>query len=214
MRTLCGFLACGYPTMDGCGLFGVAWWRDRAVAGLFGLNSDWAAVERALGRWYRHPRNIPLGGGRSARTLSSNLVTQRCGVCIPRTRQDCGHGPGGTLIMEMLPTAQGDPCGRFVHPGGPEQIVLSPTAAEKAGARPGDWLQTRFAGSGGASRPGARSAGGACCPWTRLSGTGCFGLSPAGEAETNAMAVRCRRGAGRVDVVGGSEQGCIRHSFV
>ena len=46
----------------------------------------------------------------------------------------------------MLPTAAGDPLlAGLPLPHGLDQIVLSHTAAEKLAARPGDWLETRFA---------------------------------------------------------------------
>ena len=90
---------------------------------------------------------IPLGGGR----FSSGFVEQlgqRSDVAfaLPRTRQIAATAQVGTLVLEMLPTAPGDPLlGRLPVPKGLDQIVLSHTAAEKLAARPGDWLETSFA---------------------------------------------------------------------
>ena len=90
---------------------------------------------------------IPLGGGRFSSTFIEQLG-QRPDVAfaIPRTRQIAATAQVGTLVLEMLPTAPGDPLlGGLPVPRGLEQIVLSHTAAEKLAARPGDWLETSFA---------------------------------------------------------------------
>ncbi|MCF4978724.1 ABC transporter permease [Pseudomonas gessardii] len=90
---------------------------------------------------------IPLGGGRFSRAFVEQLG-QRSDVAfaIPRTRQIAATAQVGALSLEMLPTAPGDPLlGGLPIPVGLDQIVLSHTAAEKLAARPGDWLQTRFA---------------------------------------------------------------------
>ncbi len=90
---------------------------------------------------------IPLGGGRFSHAFVEQLA-QRSDVAfaIPRTRQIAATAQVGALILEMLPTAPGDPLlSGLPVPAGPDQIVLSHTAAEKLAARPGDWLQTRFA---------------------------------------------------------------------
>ena len=90
---------------------------------------------------------IPLGGGRFSSTFIEQLG-QRPDVAfaIPRTRQIAATAQVGTLVLEMLPTAPGDPLlGGLPVPQGLEQIVLSHTAAEKLAARPGDWLETSFA---------------------------------------------------------------------
>jgi putative ABC transport system permease protein len=90
---------------------------------------------------------IPLGGGRFSSAFIEQLG-QRPDVAfaIPRTRQIAATAQVGTLVLEMLPTAPGDPLlGGLPVPKGLEQIVLSHTAAEKLAARPGDWLETRFA---------------------------------------------------------------------
>jgi putative ABC transport system permease protein len=90
---------------------------------------------------------IPLGGGR----FSSGFVEQlgqRSDVAfaLPRTRQIAATAQVGTLVLEMLPTAPGDPLLDSLQvPKGLDQIVLSHTAAEKLAARPGDWLETSFA---------------------------------------------------------------------
>ena len=90
---------------------------------------------------------IPLGGGRFSRAFVEQLG-QRGDVAfaIPRTRQIAATAQVGTLTLEMLPTAPGDPLlNGLPMPQGLEQIVLSHTAAEKLAARPGDWLETSFA---------------------------------------------------------------------
>ena len=90
---------------------------------------------------------IPLGGGRFSSAFIEQLG-QRPDVAfaIPRTRQIAATAQVGTLVLEMLPTAPGDPLlGGLPVPKGLEQIVLSHTAAEKLAARPGDWLEASFA---------------------------------------------------------------------
>ncbi|MDF3237420.1 ABC transporter permease [Pseudomonas veronii] len=90
---------------------------------------------------------IPLGGGRFSRAFVEQLG-QRDDVAfaIPRTRQIAATAQVGTLTLEMLPTAPGDPLlDGLSMPQGLAQIVLSHTAAEKLAARPGDWLETGFA---------------------------------------------------------------------
>lgn len=90
---------------------------------------------------------IPLGGGRFSRAFVEQLG-QRGDVAfaLPRTRQIAATAQVGTLTLEMLPTALGDPLLKGLPmPQGLEQIVLSHTAAEKLAARPGDWLETSFA---------------------------------------------------------------------
>ena len=90
---------------------------------------------------------IPLGGGRFSAAFIEQLV-QRSDVAfaLPRTRQIAATAQVGALTVEMLPTAAGDPLlAGLPMPRGLDQIVLSHTAAEKLAARPGDWLETRFA---------------------------------------------------------------------
>ena len=90
---------------------------------------------------------IPLGGGRFSAAIIEQLG-QRSDVAfaLPRTRQIAATAQVGALTVEMLPTAAGDPLlAGLPMPRGLDQIVLSHTAAEKLAARPGDWLETRFA---------------------------------------------------------------------
>ncbi|MGY2137835.1 ABC transporter permease [Pseudomonas reactans] len=90
---------------------------------------------------------IPLGGGRFSSAFIEQLG-QRGDVAfaLPRTRQIAATAQVGTLALEMLPTASGDPLlAGLPVPKGLDQIVLSHTAAEKLAARPGDWLETHFA---------------------------------------------------------------------
>ena len=90
---------------------------------------------------------IPLGGGRFSREFIQQLGQRSdVGFAVPRTRQIAATAQVGTLTLEMLPTAAGDPLlSGLPMPKGLDQIVLSHTAAEKLAARPGDWLETRFA---------------------------------------------------------------------
>ena len=90
---------------------------------------------------------IPLGGGRFSSAFIQQLG-ERADVAfaIPRTRQIAATAQVGSLSLEMLPTASGDPLlNGLPLPRGLDQIVLSHTAAEKLAARPGDWLETSFA---------------------------------------------------------------------
>ncbi|MBC3197271.1 ABC transporter permease [Pseudomonas poae] len=90
---------------------------------------------------------IPLGGGRFSSALIEQLG-QRPDVsfAIPRTRQIAATAQVGAQVLEMLPTAAGDPLlDGFPLPKGLGQIVLSHTAAERLAARPGDLLEARFA---------------------------------------------------------------------
>lgn len=90
---------------------------------------------------------IPLGGGRFSSTFIQQLG-ERADVAfaVPRTRQIAATAQVGALALEMLPTAARDPLlSGLPMPKGLDQIVLSHTAAEKLAARPGDWLQARFA---------------------------------------------------------------------
>lgn len=90
---------------------------------------------------------IPLGGGRFSATFIAQLGERRdVAFAVPRTRQIAATAQVGTLTLEMLPTAAGDPLlAGLPIPHGQDQIVLSHTAAEKLAARPGDWLETSFA---------------------------------------------------------------------
>ena len=90
---------------------------------------------------------IPLGGGRFSSAFVEQLGRRSdVAFAIPRTRQIAATAQVGGLVLEMLPTAPGDPLlAGLPIPEGLDQIVLSHTAAEKLAARPGDWLETRFA---------------------------------------------------------------------
>ncbi|MBK3474606.1 ABC transporter permease [Pseudomonas sp. MF6751] len=90
---------------------------------------------------------IPLGGGRFRATFIAQLGERSdVAFAVPRTRQIAATAQVGTLTLEMLPTAAGDPLlAGLPMPHGLDQIVLSHTAAEKLAARPGDWLETSFA---------------------------------------------------------------------
>ncbi|ROM47888.1 hypothetical protein BK648_13975 [Pseudomonas poae] len=90
---------------------------------------------------------IPLGGGRFSSAFVEQLAQRRdVAFAVPRTRQIAATAQVGALTLEMLPTAPGDPLlAGLPMPRGLDQIVLSHTAAEKLAARPGDWLETRFA---------------------------------------------------------------------
>ena len=90
---------------------------------------------------------IPLGGGRFSAAFIAQLGERSdVAFAVPRTRQIAATAQVGTLTLEMLPTAAGDPLlAGLPLPHGLGQIVLSHTAAEKLAARPGDWLETSFA---------------------------------------------------------------------
>ncbi|NVZ48998.1 ABC transporter permease [Pseudomonas sp. B6002] len=90
---------------------------------------------------------IPLGGGRFSSAFIQQLGERGdVAFAVPRTRQIAATAQVGTLTLEMLPTAAGDPLlNGLPMPKGLEQIVLSHTAAEKLAARPGDWLDASFA---------------------------------------------------------------------
>ncbi|WP_236202381.1 FtsX-like permease family protein [Pseudomonas carnis] len=90
---------------------------------------------------------IPLGGGRFSAAFIAQLGERSdVAFAVPRTRQIAATAQVGTLTLEMLPTAAGDPLlASLPMPHGLDQIVLSHTAAEKLAARPGDWLDTSFA---------------------------------------------------------------------
>ncbi|WP_042935122.1 FtsX-like permease family protein, partial [Pseudomonas gingeri] len=70
---------------------------------------------------------------------------------LPRTRQIAATADlsldrqGPALNVEMLPTAEGDPLlGGLPAPIGLAAMLLSQTAAEKLGAKAGDWLEVSF----------------------------------------------------------------------
>ena len=105
---------------------------------------------------------IPLGGGRFSAAFIEQL-NQRGDVAfaLPRTRQiaataDLSAG-AATETVEKIPTAANDPLlGNLPVPQGLDQVLLSQTAAEKLGAKAGDWLQAsvgrQVAGRGEAQR--------------------------------------------------------------
>ncbi|WP_462402535.1 FtsX-like permease family protein [Pseudomonas sp. Marseille-QA0332] len=95
---------------------------------------------------------ISLGGGRFT-TDFIQVLAQRPEVAfvIPRTRQIAATAElllpaqGRGASVEMLPTAKDDPLLRGQPiPHGLHQVVLSFTAAEKLGAKPGDALRASF----------------------------------------------------------------------
>lgn len=89
---------------------------------------------------------IPLGGGRFSSEFVEQL-RQRNDVAfaLPRTRQIAATAQLGAVTVEMLPTADNDPLlAGMPMPRGLDQIVLSQTAAEKLGAKAGDWLEAVF----------------------------------------------------------------------
>ncbi|MHA6578533.1 ABC transporter permease family protein [Pseudomonas yamanorum] len=89
---------------------------------------------------------IPLGGGRFSNEFVEQL-RQRGDVAfaLPRTRQIAATAQLGAVTVEMLPTADNDPLlAGMPMPKGLDQIVLSHTAAEKLGAKAGDWLEAVF----------------------------------------------------------------------
>ncbi|WP_431035776.1 ABC transporter permease [Pseudomonas yamanorum] len=89
---------------------------------------------------------IPLGGGRFSSEFVEQL-RQRNDVAfaLPRTRQIAATAQLGAVTVEMLPTADNDPLlAGMPMPKGLDQIVLSHTAAEKLGAKTGDWLEASF----------------------------------------------------------------------
>jgi putative ABC transport system permease protein len=94
---------------------------------------------------------ITLGGGRY-RTADVALLSQRADVAfaLPRTRQiaattDLSRDGGGPAVtVEMIPTAAGDPLLTLAPQPDEAQILLSQSAAEKLGVRPGDRLGARF----------------------------------------------------------------------
>ncbi|AUO26347.1 ABC transporter permease [Pseudomonas sp. NC02] len=89
---------------------------------------------------------IPLGGGRFSSEFVEQL-RQRSDVAfaLPRTRQIAATAQLGAVTVEMLPTAANDPLlAGLPMPKGLDQIVLSHTAAEKLGAKAGDWLKASF----------------------------------------------------------------------
>jgi putative ABC transport system permease protein len=105
---------------------------------------------------------IPLGGGRFSAAFIEQL-SRRDDVAfvLPRTRQIAATADlivgTSAVTVEMIPTANNDPLlGSLPVPQGLDQVLLSQTAAEKLGAKAGDWLQAsvgrQVAGRGEAQR--------------------------------------------------------------
>lgn len=95
---------------------------------------------------------IPMGGGRFNAGFIDELARRPdVAFALPRTRQiaataDLSMPMAEQVVnVEMIPTAVGDPLlGSSLPPTGPDRVLLSRTAAEKLGARVGDWLDAAF----------------------------------------------------------------------
>ncbi|WP_339527624.1 ABC transporter permease [Pseudomonas mucidolens] len=89
---------------------------------------------------------IPLGGGRFSGAFIEQLGRRvDVAFAVPRTRQIAATAQLGAQTLEMLPTAEGDPLlSGMPLPRGLDQMLLSHTAAEKLGAKAGDWLDASF----------------------------------------------------------------------
>ena len=123
------------------GLFGVGIGVIAPLLVLFGLK--FGLVSSLTERLETDPASreiIPLGGGRFSAAFIAQLGERSdVAFAVPRTRQIAATAQVGTLTLEMLPTAAGDPLlAGLPMPHGLDQIVLSHTAAEKLAARPGD----------------------------------------------------------------------------
>src|SRR5690606_10748221 len=93
---------------------------------------------------------IPLGGGRFSRDAIVELSSRAdVAFVLPRTRQIAAHAElssgAGSVTVEMIPTAPGDPLLPGQQQALPlDAVVLSQRAAEKLGVRAGDSLQAAF----------------------------------------------------------------------
>jgi putative ABC transport system permease protein len=95
---------------------------------------------------------IPMGGGRfNAEFINALAKRPDVAFALPRTRQIAATADlsmpaqDSVLNVEMIPTATGDPLlGNALPPTGLERVLLSQTAAEKLGAKTGDWLEAAF----------------------------------------------------------------------
>ncbi len=95
---------------------------------------------------------IPMGGGRFSAEFVETLAKRAdVAFALPRTRQIAATADlsmpaqDQALNVEMIPTAAGDPLlGDAQAPSAIDQILLSKTAAEKLGAKAGDWLDAAF----------------------------------------------------------------------
>jgi putative ABC transport system permease protein len=116
---------------------------------LFGLK--YGLVSTLYERLRADPRNyevVFVGNGRfDAGWLARQAGRPEVAFVVPRTRSLAAtidlRGPAGRSLtaVEMIPTAAGDPVLAFAQapvPAGPLGVVLSASAAERLGARPGD----------------------------------------------------------------------------
>ncbi|MDF2640825.1 MAG: rane protein [Pseudomonas sp.] len=93
---------------------------------------------------------IPLGGGRFSTRMIDELARRSdVAFAVPRTRQIAATADlalnGRQVSAEMLPTGAGDPLlGTSPVPARFDAIILTTTAAEKLGARSGDWVDAAF----------------------------------------------------------------------
>lgn len=93
---------------------------------------------------------IPLGGGRFSRDAIVELSSRAdVAFVLPRTRQIAATAElssgAGSVTVEMIPTAPGDPLLPGQQQALPlDAVVLSQRAAEKLGVRAGDSLQAAF----------------------------------------------------------------------
>ncbi len=92
---------------------------------------------------------IPLAGGRfSAADIAALAARPDVAFALPRTRQiaataDLLDTQGKPMPVEMIPTASGDPLlGAAAAPADLLDVLLSQTAAQKLGARPGQDIET------------------------------------------------------------------------
>lgn len=95
---------------------------------------------------------IPMGGGRfNAEFINALAKRPDVAFALPRTRQIAATADlsmpaqDSVLNVEMIPTAVGDPLlGTALAPNELDRVLLTQTAAEKLGAKAGDWLDATF----------------------------------------------------------------------
>lgn len=95
---------------------------------------------------------IPMGGGRfSAAFIDALAQRPDVAFALPRTRQIAAtadlsmEGLDRAVNVEMIPTGVGDPLlGNVLAPTEVDSVIISATAAEKLGAKAGDWLEASF----------------------------------------------------------------------
>lgn len=120
---------------------------------LFGLK--FGVVGSLTERLEREPtvrEVIPMGGGRFSAEFVEGLAKRPdVAFALPRTRQIAATAnlsmpaQRSVVNVEMIPTAMGDPLlATALPPAEPDHILLSQTAAEKLGAKTGDWLDAGF----------------------------------------------------------------------